>query len=330
MKVTQRFKPIVRAALFAAGLTFAFNVPALAQDYPTRPVRIIVPFGPGTGLDIIARVMSPKLSEAFGQPFVVDNKPGATGIIGTEAGARAAPDGHTLTMVVSATFGINPGLYAKLPYDPLRDFEPITNLAFIAQTLLTHPSFGANSVQEFVKIAKANSGKLSFATLGIGATGHLTMEMFKTAAGFNATPIPFKGSADAQTQVINGQIPFMFESLPTVLPHIKSGKVRALAVSTPQRSPFLPDVPTIAESGYPGFASVGWIGIVAPARTPASILDKLNSEMVRILNTPETKERLDRLAFTPIGDSRETFRRYIQAEMIKWAKAIKDAGVKPQ
>lgn len=329
MKTVQCMTTAICSTLTAVVATLLFfAAPAAAQQYPSKPVRVIVPFGPGTTTDILARLLGQKLAEAWGQPVVIDNRAGATGIIGTEIGARAMPDGYTLTMAPGATLGINPALYSKLPYDAINDFAPITNLGVVPQTLVTDPSFAARSVGELVEIAKAKAGQLNYASLGTGATGHLTMEMFRSRAGFQATNIPFKGSADAYAQVIGGQIPFMFDALPAVLPHIKSGKLRVLAVSTAERSPFLPEAPTIAESGYPGFEAVAWVGIVAPAKTPARVLDKLHAEIVRILNTPETKERLNALGFTPVGDSREAFGRFIKAEIAKWTRAAKDAGVK--
>ena len=319
----------VRLATCCAIVATATPV-AVAQNYPNRPVRIIAQFTPGTSTDILARVIGQKLTETWGQQVVVDNRPGAGGVVGTEIGAKAAPDGYTLTMAVSSAFGINPSLYAKLPYDAIRDFAPITNIALTPQTLVTNPSFAAKSVKELVALAKGKPGQVNYASLGSGSTSHLTMEMFRSAAGIQLNHIPYKGSPAAHAELFSGQIPIMFDAIPAVLPHVRSGRLRGLGIGAAKRSPFLPDVPTIAESGYPEFEAVGWIGIAAPARTPAPVLDKLNTEIVRIINTPEMKERLATLAFTPVGDTREQFARFIKAEIAKWGKAVKESGAKAE
>ena len=303
---------------------------AQAQTYPNRPIRIIAQFTPGTSTDILARVIGGKLTESWGQQVVVDNRPGAGGVVGTELGAKAAPDGYTLTMAVSSAFGINPTLYTKLPYDAVKDFAPIINIALTPQTLVSNPGFAAKSVKEFIAVAKAKPGQINFASLGSGSTSHLTMEMFRSAAGIRLNHIPYKGSPAAHGELFSGQIPIMFDAIPAVLPHIKSGRLRGLGIGSARRSPFLPDVPTIAESGFPGFEAMGWIGIAAPARTPVAILDKLHAEIVRIINTPEMKERLATLAFTPVGDTREEFARFIKSEIARWGKAVKESGAKAE
>lgn len=311
-----------------AGVAAAAAAPA--QNYPNRPIRIIAQFTPGTSTDILARVIGGKLTEAWGQQVVVDNRPGAGGVIGTELGAKAAPDGYTLTMAVSSGFGINPTLYAKLPYDAIRDFAPITNIALTPQTLVAHPGYAAKTVKELVTLAKTRPGQLNYASLGSGSTSHLTMEMFRSAAGIQLNHIPYKGSPAAHAELFSGQIPVMFDAIPAVLPHVKSGRLRGLGIATLRRSPYLPEVPTIAESGYPGFEAVGWIGIAAPAKTPAPVLDRLNAEIVRIIRSPEMKERLATLAFTPVGDTREQFARFIKAEIAKWGKAVRESGAKAE
>jgi len=303
---------------------------ALAQNYPTRPIRIIAQFTPGTSTDILARVIGQKLTETWGQQVVVDNRPGAGGVVGTELGAKAAPDGYTLTMAVSSAFGINPTLYAKLPYDAIRDFAPITNIALTPQTLVAYPAYAAKSVKELVALAKSKPGQVNYASLGSGSTSHPTMEMFRSAAGIQLNHIPYKGSPAAHAELFSGQIPIMFDAIPAVLPHVKSGRLRGMGIATLKRSPFLPEVPTVAEAGYPGFEAVGWIGIAAPARTPAPVLDQLNAEIVRIINTPEMKERLATLAVTPVGDTREQFARFIMSEIAKWGKAVKESGAKAE
>ena len=296
--------------------------------YPAKPIRIIAQFTPGTSTDILARVIAHKLTEAWGQQVLVDNRPGAGGVVGTEIGAKATPYGYTLTMGVSSAFGINPTLYSKLPYDAIRDFAPITNIALTPQTLMANPSFAAKSVKDLVAAAKARPGELNFASLGSGSTSHLTMEMFMSAAGIKLNHIPFKGSPAAHAELLGGQVPLMFDAIPAALPQIKAGKLRGLGIASKTRSPFLPELPTIAESGYPGFEAVGWIGIVAPAKTPDAILGKLNQEILRILQAPDVKERLAALAFTPVGDTRKEFAAFIKSEIAMWGKAIRDSGAK--
>jgi len=259
---------------------------------------------------------------------IVDNRPGAGGVLGTELGAKANPDGYTLTMAVSSAFGINPTLYPNTSYNVLKDFAPISNLGLTPQTLVTNPAGPFKSVREFIGAAKEKPGQINYASLGNGSTSHLTMEMFRFAADIRINHVPFKGSAEAHTQLIGGQIPVMFDAIPATLPHIKSGRLRGLGIAVLKRSPFLPDLPTIAESGYAGFEAVGWIGIAAPAKTPDAVLNKLNAEMVKIINEPDVKERLATLAFTPVGDSRAQFAAFMKSEIAKWGKAVKDSGAK--
>jgi len=290
---------------FAMGIAASSGIVNSAETaFPIKPVRIIVQFTPGTSTDILARLMAQKMSADWNQQVIVDNRPGAGGVVGTELGAKATPDGYTLTMAVSSAFGINPTLYAKLPYDAIRDFAPIANLGLTPQTLVANPSAAFKTVKEFVAAASDRPGQINYASLGGGSTSHLTMEMFRSAARIRINHVPFKGSADAHTQLIGGQIPVMFDAIPATLPHIKSGRLRGLGIATLKRSPLLPELPTIAESGYPGFEAVGWIGIAAPAKTPAAVLDKLNAEMVKILGQPDVRERLNTLAFTPVCGSR--------------------------
>src|SRR6185369_4951121 len=301
---------------------------AQAQPYPTKPVKIIVPFTPGSATDILARLVGDQLSRALGQPFVVENKPGAGGIVGTQSAKDAAPDGYTLIAAGSGPFGINPGVYKSLPYDPVRDFEPIGNIALTPQAIVVGAQSPYKSVRELVAAAKAKPGELSFASLGNGSTSHLTMEAFQQAAGIKLNHIPFKGSSDAQSQIIGGNVVMMSDTVPGLLTQVKGGKLRALGVAIPQRSPFMPDVPTLAEQGYPGFESVGWIGLAAPAKTPVAILDKLNAEVRRMLASPEVKEKLNQLAFNPVGDSRAEFAAFIKAEIAKWSRVAKESGAK--
>ena len=301
---------------------------AIASEYPAKPIRIIVQFTPGTSTDILARIVAAKMSQDWNQQVIVDNRPGAGGMIGTEIGAKAPADGYTLTMAVSSAFGINPTLYPNTSYNIIRDFAPIANLGLTPQTLVTNPASAFKSVKEFVAAAKEKPGQINYASLGNGSTSHLTMEMFRSAAGIQINHVPFKGSAEAHTALIGGQVPAMFDAIPATLPQIKAGRLRGLGISTLKRSQFLPDLPTIAEAGYAGFEAVGWIGIAAPAKTPTVILDKLNAEMVKIINEPDVREKLATLAFTPVGDTRAQFTAFMKSEIAKWGKAVKESGAK--
>ena len=310
-------------------LMLGFAVPVHAQsDYPSKPIRIIVQFTPGTSTDIIGRLVAQKLSDAWGQPAIVDNRPGAGAVIGTEAAAKSAADGYTLVMAVSSAFGINPGLVPNLPYDVMRDFALITNVVLTPQTLIVPANSPARTVKELVALAKAKPRSLNYGSLGSGSTSHLTMELFRSTASIDITHVPYKGSPPAYTDLFSGNIQLMFDAVPAVIPHAKSGKLRALAVGSSMRSPFLPEVPTIAESGYPGFEAVGWIGLAAPAKTPDAVLNKINTEVVKILATQDMKDRLAGLGVTPVGDSRAQFTTFVRSEIAKWGKLIKDANVK--
>lgn len=318
---------IVRLAL-ATLLSLAAVLPAAAQGYPNRPVKIVVAFPPGTSTDILARLVADNLSKSLGQPFVIDNKPGAGGSIGTEFAAKAAPDGYTLTMVPSGPFGSNPAIYAKLPYDPIKDFEPITNIGFTPQILVTGPGAKFTSVKELVAAAKADPGAIAFGSLGKGTTSHLGMELFQARAGVKLNHIPFKGAAEAHTQTMGGNIPMMSDAVPGVLPHIRSGKLKPLGIAAAQRSPFAPEIPTLAELGINGVEAVGWIGIGAPAKTPPAILDLLNAEINKMMSRPEVRERFAQLYFVPAVGTRAEFAAFIKDEIGKWTRVAKDAGVK--
>jgi tripartite-type tricarboxylate transporter receptor subunit TctC len=318
----------LQVSIAAVTLCLAAAGQSTAQEYPTKPIRIIAQFAPGSSTDTTARIIAQRLSEDWGQQVIVDNRPGAGGVVGTEIGARAAPDGYTLTMAPSSAFGTAPSLYEKPPYDATRDFEPIANLVSTPQTLVASMGAEFKSLQEFVTAAKARPGHINFASLGIGSTNHLSMEMFRSTAGIQLNHVPFKTSADMYVQLFSGQVPVMSDALPAVMPHVKAGKLRGLGLATLKRSPFLPELPTIAESGYPGYEAVGWVGIAAPAKTPPAILDKLNAEVVKIINQPDVRERLQTLAFTPIGDTRAQFAAYIKSEIAKWGKVVKASGAR--
>lgn len=320
--------------VFCAGLALATAAAAIAQTpstgsgqaYPFKLVRIISPFPPGQATDIMARLVAENLARSLGQPFLVENRPGAGGALGTEAAAKAAPDGYTLAMGTIGPLAISPALYSKLAYDPIRDFAPIANLGLTPQTLVVSSSSELKTLKEFVERAKAKP--VDYASSGNGSASHLAMEMFRAASGVQLNHVPFKGSSEAQTQVLGGQVEIMFDAIPGVAAQIRAGRLRALGIASPERSPFFPEVPTIAEQGYPGFAAVGWIGIVAPARTPEAVLERLNTEVRRVIAQPEVRERLAALSFLPVGDSREHFAAFIREEVAKWAKVVKESGAK--
>jgi tripartite-type tricarboxylate transporter receptor subunit TctC len=324
----QRLLRAMAVLVGIAGIALAAPVDAQAPAYPTKPIRLVVPFPPGGATDILARAVAQKLGETWGQSVVVDNRPGAGGNIGTELVAKAAPDGYTLEMGTVGTHAINASLYAKIPYDHVKDFAPVILVAGVPNVLEVNPSVPVNSVQELIAYAKANPGKLNFASSGAGTSIHLSGELFKVMAGVQMTHVPYKGSSPALQDLLGGQVQLMFDNLPPSLPQIKAGKLRALAVTSATRAPALPDVPTIAESGLPGFEASSWFGIVAPAGTPPAIIAKLNTEVAKWLASPEGKEKLVSIGANAGGGSPEDFARHIQAETAKWAKVVKESGAK--
>jgi tripartite-type tricarboxylate transporter receptor subunit TctC len=316
-------------AACVAALAVVVTPGAGAQaPYPNRPIRIVVPFPPGGATDILARAAGQKMTEAWGQSVVIDNRPGAGGNIGSELVAKAPNDGYTLLMGTVGTHAINASLYAKMPYDHVKDFAPVVLVAGVPNVLVVHPSVPANSVQELVAYAKANPGKLNFASSGSGTSIHLAGELFRVMAGVQIQHVPYKGSAPAVADLVGGQVQLMFDNLPSALPQIRGGKLRALAVTSATRAPALPDVPTIAESGLPGFEASSWFGLLAPAGTPREIIVKVNGEIDRWLATPEAKEKLSAQGANAAGGSPEDFAKHIAAETAKWAKVVKESGAK--
>jgi tripartite-type tricarboxylate transporter receptor subunit TctC len=311
----------VLIALFAAAQ-------AVAQTYPDKPVHLIVPFSAGSAVDTLARVPGQKLAELWGQALVVDNRTGANTIIGTEAAAKAAPDGYTLLLTNDAALATNPALYPKLPYAPLRDFAPITLGASIPVVLVAHASQPYASVQELVAYAKANPGKLHYASGGNGSAQHVPMEMFKQIAGIDLVHVPYKGLGPAFNDVISGQIPIMFAGLSNTPPHIKAGRIRALAIGSARRSSAMPDVPTMQEAGVPGFDYSAWAGILAPAGTPPAIVQKVNADWARVIAMPEVRDKLAALGFELTPTSPAEFGEMIRREMAKVAKVVKDANIR--
>ena len=299
-----------------------------ADAYPSKPIKMIVAFNAGGATDIIARIVSQKLSDSLGQSVVVDNRPGATGIVGTEMVAKSPPDGYTLLMVTAGTHAINASLFKNLPYDPVKDFVHINWTAVAPNVLIVNNSVPATNVQELIRLAKEKPGQLTFGSAGSGSTLHLSGEEFKYMAGINITHVPYKGGAPAMTDLLGGRLTMMFDSISQAVPHIKAGKVRALGVTSAKRVPALPDVPTIAEAGVAGYNSNAWFGVVAAANTPKDIVAKLNAEINKALTDPEVKEKLISLGTEPVGGTPEQFTAHVKAEVVKWAKIVEVSGAK--
>jgi tripartite-type tricarboxylate transporter receptor subunit TctC len=306
-----------------------FSSLSFSQEYPARPVRIIVPSPPAGGTDIVARVLAQHFSKSFGQQFFVENRPGAGNMIGIEAVARAAPDGYTLLMTAS-TLALNSVLFKKVPYDPVRDFAPITLTATAPNVLLVHPSVPAQSLAEFIALAKAKPGALSYGTPGIGTSPHLSMELLKSMAGIDLQHVPYKGTAAAVTDVIGGQIAATFANALTAKPQVDAGRVRALAITGPRRIDALPGVPPVAEAGVPGYEAMQWYGLLAPAGTSAAIVERLNAEALKALRSAEMKERLAADGAEPLGGSPAEFAALIRRELDKWTRVARAAGIEPQ
>jgi tripartite-type tricarboxylate transporter receptor subunit TctC len=304
------------------------SAPAYAQTYPTKPIRIIVPYAPGGTTDILARTVGQKLQEKWGQPVIVDNRPGANGIIGTEMVAKAPADGYTLGIASPGTHAINASLYPKLQYDTVKDFTPVTLAVMAPFLFVVHPSVPANSIKELIAYAKSKPGQLSYASGGSGSSQHLAMEQFKSMAGLDITHVSYKGSAASYTDLLGGQVQMEIDVLPTAMPHVKTGKLRALATGSAKRLPLLPDLPTIAESGLPGYESTSWYGFVAPANLPKNILTQLNTEITRILNAPDVREKLEKAGLVVVASTPEEFAAHIKSEMAKDAKIVREANIK--
>ena len=325
-----------RRTLVALGVAAATALPGLAfaqAAWPSKPVRILVPFAPGGTTDILARVLAPELSKVFGQSFVVDNRAGAGGNIGAEVVAKSAPDGYTLLMGTVGTHGINKSLYAKLPYDPQKEFAPITLVAGVPNVMVMNTrraqSLGINSVADFVKYAKANPGKLNMASSGNGTSIHLAGELFKSRTGIFMTHIPYRGSGPALADLLAGSVDVMFDNLPSAMPHIQSGALKAFAVTSAVRSAALPDVPTVAEAGkLPGFEASSWFGLLAPAGTPPEVVSRLQQESAKALGLPAVKERLLAQGAIPSGNTPQEFTQLINDEIGKWAAVVKASGAR--
>jgi tripartite-type tricarboxylate transporter receptor subunit TctC len=302
---------------------------ATAQPYPSKPIRVVVPNPAGGFYDVIARSVGQKVGDSLGQPMVVENRVGAGGSVGTEFTAKAPPDGYTIMVGGIGPHGIAPSLYAKLPYDPVKDFAPIILVAMTPNILVVHPASPFQSVQDIVAAARAKPGSVSYASNGNGTSQHLSAEMFATTMGLKLNHVPFKGSAPAVTAMLGGQVDFAFAVAPDALAHVKAGKLRALAVTGAKRAAPLPDVPTMAEAGVPGYEATAWFGYLAPAGTPREIVDRLNAEIAKSLESPEVRDRLAPGGLSELpGGSPERFGDHIKSEIVKWSKVVKESGAK--
>jgi tripartite-type tricarboxylate transporter receptor subunit TctC len=329
MKIARFVAPFVPRLV--AGVVSTFLVAgAAAQQYPSKPIRLMVPFPPGGSTDIVARIVAQKLGTQLGQQLVIENRGGAGGTLGTAVVAKAAPDGYNLVVGTTSTHVVAPSVYQKLEYDPVKDFAPVSLMAVTPYLLVVNPNVAAKNVKELVELMKSQPGKLNYASAGVGSTTHLAMEMLKGASQTYALHVPYNGNGPAGTAVIAGQVEILFGSLPAVLPHAKSGRVRALAVGTLTRSPSLPEVPTVAESGYPGFDASLWLAIMAPAGTPAPVIERLNKEIIAAVSAKDTAELLDKNGAEPLSSTPGELAAMIKEGVVKYAKVVKDAGVKPE
>jgi tripartite-type tricarboxylate transporter receptor subunit TctC len=316
-----RLAALVAAALFSCG--------AAAQAYPAKPIRMIVGFAPGGGTDVVARVISQKLSEWYGQQVIVENRAGATGTIGADVVAKSAPDGYVLIMGHVNSHAIAPSMFKKLPYDALRDFAPVAYVGYVPNVLVVHPSVPAKSMKELIALAKSKPGGLNYASSGTGSTQHLAGEMFKQLASVDIVHVPYKGSGQAIGDLLAGTVAMNFDTMPPVIDHIKGGRLRALAISTPQRVGQLPDVPTFVEEGMSGFDVTNWYGVMAPAGTPREIVAKLNADINKAMQVPEVRARLEQVGTQLREGSAADFENFQKAEVAKYAKLVKEAGIQP-
>jgi len=317
----------MKKALLFAALAAACGCVQAQGNYPTKPIRFIVPFPPGGGTDIVSRLVANKLSDTLGWRIVIDNRAGAGGSIGMEAAANSAPDGYTLVMGQTSNLAVNPSLYSKLPYSPMRDFAPVSLVSMIPVTLMVMAKSPYKSVADLVNAAKARPGQVTYASTGNGTIGHLSGELLQRQAGVKFIHVPYKGAAQAFPDLLGGRLDVFLASLETALPQVKAGTIRAIAVTSAQRAPVLPDVPTVAESGYKGFESYTWTGVLVAARTPQPIIERLNKEIAHILDMPDMKERLN-TGGNPVATGPKAFATLLKADTEKWARIVKDAGLK--
>ena len=317
-----------RLRITLAALLLCTAALSLAQSYPARPVRLIAPSTPGDAPDVIARLIALRLSPVLGQPVVVENRPGAGGVIGSEVAAKSAPDGYTLIMGNAGSHGINAAVYSKLPYDIQRDFAPVSQVAIAPNVMVINPAIPAKSVAEFIAYAKSQPGKLSYASGGNGSSAHMSMELFKAMSGVDIQHVPYKGSSPALTDVMAGQVAVFIGNMPPTVPLVKAGKLRALAVTTKARSALMPELPTISEAGLPGFETVAWFGVLAPTGTPPEIVKKLSTEIGKIARSPEMREKLLAMGAEPIGGTPGEFKAVIDSDIAKWKALAQKEGIK--
>jgi len=318
-----------RAAAVALGIALALGSGAFAQDYPTKPIKIFVPAPAGGGTDILGRMVGEGISKALGQPVIIENRGGGSGMIAADMVLKSPADGYTLFMVYSGVLTVNQALFPNITYDPVKDFAPVAIFADVPNVLIVHNSLPVKSVAELVKLAKAKPGSLNYASSGNGVSNHLAMEQFKQLAGIDMVHVPYKGGAPAMTDLLGGQVQLMFNNLVEVIPHLKGGKIRALAVATPKRTPVLPDLPTVAESGVPGYEMQLWYGLVAPAGTPPAIVNKLNEVVHKMQEQTQVKAKLYTMGADPVSMSPAEFGALIKREGEKWSRVVKQAGIKP-
>jgi tripartite-type tricarboxylate transporter receptor subunit TctC len=325
MKAFSRMAATCAAAIFGAGAAAVW-----AQTYPTKPVRVVIPFPPGQATDVIGRIVAQKLGDNLGKSFVVDNRPGANGILGVETVAKSPADGYTLLVTASGSLVINPNLYSKLAYKPLEDLTPIALLGLIPLVVVAHPTLPVKTVPQLISLAKSRPGALSYASSGPGSAQHLAMELFKWRTGMDILHVPYKGSAPAVTDLMSGQVQLMFDTIASSLPLVRDGRVKPLGVGLKKRSAVLPNVPTLHEAGVTDFEVAGWSGFLAPAKTPRAIIQQLNGEVLKILNQPDSRERIVSLGMEPANTTPEEFAEFMKSETAKWAQAVKVSGVKPE
>jgi tripartite-type tricarboxylate transporter receptor subunit TctC len=317
------------ASLVAACLIAISPLPATAQEsYPDKVITMVVPFPAGGTTDILARVVGQYLSDEFGQQVIIENRGGAGGNIGSQAVAQAEPDGYTLLMGTVGTHAINASLYASMPFDPVKDFQPLSRVAMVPNLLVANPQQPFKTVQELIDYAKANPGTITYASSGNGTSIHLSAELFKTMAGVDMLHVPYKGSALALTDLLGNQVAIMFDNLPSAIQHVRAGKLRAIAVTSAKRSPQLPNTPTIAEAGLPGYEATSWFGLFAPAGTPQPVVDKLNAAIVKAIADPKVSEQFEHQGAEPYPETPAEFAAFIEAELVKWGKVVKDSGAR--
>jgi tripartite-type tricarboxylate transporter receptor subunit TctC len=318
----------MKQLLIALSMALASSVGVAAETWPAKPVRIIVPFPPGSSPDLIARMLADKLAQALGQPVIVENKPGAGGNLGTGLVAKAEPDGYTLGLSIPGPLAVNTVLYKKMEYDPFKELAPITLVALSPNVLVVDPKLGVNTVKEFIDYVKARPGKLNYGSVGNGSASHLTMELLKMRSGMDIVHVPYPGSPQVNTAIVSGQIQAGFVVPATAMALVQAGRLKALAVTSSVRSVVVPELPTVAEAGFPGFESSAWIGMVAPAKTPKPIIDRLSRELVAIVRSQEVREKMLRIYFQPVGTAPEGLSNLMRSERDRWAKVIKQSGAR--